>query len=205
MKRLCCVALALLMTLSLCVTPSFANSNNESLLPDISNEIAASMFNGTVSTLSAVSALPIDDIVLYGSNDYVYKTEYLPKKQIVLSGFAGGNKPGGDRFQTGGGFWFTDKNGPSVSGGLTLNYLGKLKLISVSVSLGQAGSSGKYVAVPDTEHYFKLYIEKTVEVTPYITYKRLKGNAHANDPWTVYNEGHTQKVVRVNQYAKQVG
>ena len=101
MKRLCCVALALLMTLSLCVTPSFANSNNESLLPDISNEIAASMFNGTVSTLSAVSALPIDDIVLYGSNDYVYKTEYLPKKQIVLSGFAGGNKPGGDRFQTG--------------------------------------------------------------------------------------------------------
>lgn len=198
MRRLLCVMLIALTMTSLCIPLSFADSNEEANY-SIHSGIDGRIFSGTIGTM------PREDYDLYGSNDYIYKTEYLPKQYIVLKGFAGGNSPGVDRFETGGGFWFTDYAGPTVSGGLTINYLGNLKLISVSVSLGKAGSSGKFVSVPDTEHYYKLYVEKTIEITPYITYKRLKGNLHANDPWTVYLEGHAQKTYKVNQYAKRVG
>lgn len=89
----------------------------------------------------------------------------------VFGGFAGNQPPGGNRFATGGSFYWLDSGGPSatVSVGLT-GWDGLWKLISVSVSLGTSSSSGKIVDVPNTVDYFKLYIEKTYDCKPYITY-----------------------------------
>lgn len=74
-------------------------------------------------------------------------------------------------------------------------------MISIGISLGKSSSSGKFVTVPRTDAYYKLYVEKTVKVHPYVTYQRPSGAAHA-DEWTVYTIGATQTVIDVNQYAK---
>lgn len=47
---------------------------------------------------------------------YHYKTVYKTYKYKTLSGYAGNQVKGGYKFPTGGGFYFTDSGGPTVSG-----------------------------------------------------------------------------------------
>lgn len=207
LRRFLCFALALAMSLTLCTT-AFAMSGNANTDECVSYDSDGVIIDDgiiyqvvTISTEEAAEVNRVDDgVILYGPQ-YHYKTEYLPDERIVLEGYAGNNKPEGDRFATGGGFYFSDSGGPTASGGVSITLPGQLKWISVSVSLGKSSSSGKFVTVPRTDAYYKLYVEKTVEVHPYVTYRRPSGAAHA-DEWTVYTIGATRTVVDVNQYAK---
>lgn len=207
LRRFLCFALALAMSLTLCTT-AFAMSGNANTDECVSYDSDGVIIDDgiiyqvvPISTEEAAEVNRVDDgVILYGPQ-YHYKTEYLPDERIVLEGYAGNNKPEGDRFATGGGFYFSDSGGPTASGGVSITLPGQLKWISVSVSLGKSSSSGKFVTVPRTDAYYKLYVEKTVEVHPYVTYRRPSGAAHA-DEWTVYTIGATRTVVDVNQYAK---
>lgn len=100
-----------------------------------------------------------------------YFNVYGESQRKVFAGFAGNQPPGGNRFATGGGFYWSDNGGPSASVNVGLTgWDGIWKLVSVSVTLGNSSSSGKFVTVPNTVDYFKLYIEKTYDCKPYITY-----------------------------------
>lgn len=127
-----------------------------------------------------------------------WKTEYGPKKTVTLGGYAGGQVQNGYQFPTGGGFYFSDSGGPSVS--VSVNYDIPYTPVSVSVGLGNSSTSGKFVSVPNKTDYFKLYVSKEVEVQPYITYTRDSRNS----PWKVYYRGKVQSVLSVSAYAKKV-
>lgn len=131
---------------------------------------------------------------------YHFKTEYKPYKYKVLEGYAGNQKPGGERFETGGGFWFTDSGGPSVSASVNIGLPKPYDYFTVSINLGNRGATGKYVEVPTKEHYYKLYVEKTMEIRPYLTYRAPVGTEN----WELYDGGAVQVVFRVNQYARRV-
>lgn len=87
-----------------------------------------------------------------------YETVYGTAKTVTIGGYAGNQPAGGRRFNTGGGFWFSDSGGPTAS--LNVSFPAPYDLISVSVTLGSVGSSGVFVLAPDTTHYFKLYVSK---------------------------------------------
>ena len=130
---------------------------------------------------------------------YHYRTEYLPYQYKTVGGYAGNQVAGGYCFPTGGGFWYTDSGGPSVSGSITLSFPSPYNFVSFSVNLGQKSSSGQYVAVPNTTDYFKLYISKVIEVRPYAIYVRS-----ATQDWTLYMVGAVPITYSISAYAKKV-
>lgn len=133
-----------------------------------------------------------------GINPNNWKTEYGKEKMITLSGYSGNQLPGGRRFTTGGGFYFSDSGGPSVSG--SISYAAPFSPISVSVSLGNSSNKGEFVTVPNRKDFFKLYVSKDVKVKPYKTYTR----ANSSSPWKVYYNGKVQSTYRSTSYARKV-
>lgn len=206
-KRVISILLALVMCSTLCTTAFAMNENANA------DECVAYDFDGVIiddgiiyqvvpiSTEEATEVNRVDDGVILKGPQYQYKTEYLQDQTKVLEGYAGNNNPEGDRFATGGGFYFSDSGGPTAYDSISISISGVARIISIGVSLGKSSSSGKFVTVPRTDAYYKLYVEKTVLVHPYVTYRRPSGAAHADD-WTVYTIGATQTVIDVNQYAK---
>ena len=135
---------------------------------------------------------------------YRYKIEYLSKQYKTLGGDAGNQATGGYQFPTGGGFWFTDSGGPSVSGSIYLSLPSPYNCLSFSINLGQKGVSGLFVSVPDTIHYYKLYVSKRLELTPYIMYRKLVGAQHDSDPWEFDYAGLLKSVYSVSAYARRI-
>lgn len=111
---------------------------------------------------------------------------------------------GGYQFPTGGGFWFTDNGGPSVSGSINLSLPAPFNSLSFSINLGQKGSSGLFVTAPDTTHYFKLYVSKEMEITPYVIYRKRVGAEHDSDPWEIDSASVLQSVYSVSASARIV-
>ena len=126
-----------------------------------------------------------------------YETVYGTAKTVTIGGYAGNQPAGGRRFNTGGGFWFSDSGGPTAS--LNVSFPAPYDLISVSVTLGSVGSSGVFVLAPDSTHYFKLYVSKKVRVQPYVVYY-----TNSQGKKTVWLRSKTTTVTKVDQYAKQV-
>lgn len=131
---------------------------------------------------------------------YHYKTEYKAYKYTTLSGYAGNQVAGGYKFPTGGGFWFTDSGGPSVSASVSVGLPKPYDMFSVSINLGQKGSSGLWVSVPSSSSYYKLYISKKMELRPYITYRARVGTEN----WEIYSGGAVPVVYSVSASARKV-
>lgn len=129
-----------------------------------------------------------------------WKTEYGPKQTKIAKGYAGNqNAANGYRFPTGGGFYYSEGGGPTVS--LSYSFPKPFGNISASINLGSRVSSGYFVNVPDTVNYYKLYVEKELEVQPYITYTRP---TYSDGPWQVYYRGQVSSEKSVVSYAKRV-
>lgn len=128
-----------------------------------------------------------------------FKLEKGPIKYITLSGYAGNQLPGGYRFHNGGGFYFSDSGGPTVSASLSFSakWGGS---IGVSVRLGNSGGSGRYYNAPDTTSYWKLYVVKKVQVEPYILYEKKPSSTK----WIVNSRGSNQVVINSDGMAKKV-
>ncbi len=131
---------------------------------------------------------------------YRYKTVYKTYKYKTLSGYAGNQTKGGYKFPTGGGFWFTDSGGPTVSGTVSVGLPKSYDMVSVSINLGKSGSSGKFVLVPSSKYYYKLYISKKIELRPYITYRAPVGT----EKWEIYIGGAVPVVYSVAASARKV-
>ncbi len=132
-------------------------------------------------------------------SQYHYKTEYLDYQYKTLAGYAGNQVDGGYRFKTGGGFWFTDSSGPSVSGSVILSLPAPFNVVSARVNLGKNGSSGLFVNAPDTKNFYKLYVSKVMEVRPYALYRARSGT----QDWELYMTGGVSLTYSVDAYAKK--
>ena len=108
---------------------------------------------------------------------------------------------GGYKFPTGGGFYFSDSGGPNVSGSVSLSLPAPYNFVSISVGLGnRSTTSGLYVTVPNKTDYFKLYVEKEMEVRPYAIYKQ---NKHTRE-YELYDVGAVSVLYKLSAYAKKV-
>ena len=132
---------------------------------------------------------------------YQYKTEYLPYQEKTVGGYAGNQLAGGYRFSTGGGFYFSEEGGPEISASVSVALPAPYNFISFSVNLGNKASSGIIVDVPNTTDYFKLYVEKDLELRPYVVYKKPVGQ---DGEWEIERSGVVPVVIRMNPYAKKV-
>ena len=100
----------------------------------------------------------------YSSYDFVP----IATKYATASGYAGNQPSYGTRFPTGGGFYWSNGGGPTVS--VSVSFSVPSTPISVGISLGNSSSSAKFVTVPNTVNYFKLKSERTYKVVQNAVY-----------------------------------
>lgn len=139
-----------------------------------------------------------DNAIELNSRDN-YTTEIVSTKYKTIGGFAGGQLPGGKRFPTGGGMWWADNGGPTVSG--SIDFSAPYKKVNISIGLGIASYSpinGNLVNVPNTHDYFKVYVDRTMEV------KHVRIYSHSNGTKKLYMEMYPSTLFSTSQYAKAV-
>ena len=84
----------------------------------------------------------------------------IESKNVSGTGYAGNQPVKGTRFPTGGGFYWSNSGGPTVSPSVSFGG----SIISISMSLGESRDSGTFANAPDTTNYFKLKAEKVYKV-----------------------------------------
>lgn len=127
---------------------------------------------------------------------FYWKTEYGEAVTTYASGYAGNQVSNGYSFPTGGGFYYSDSGGPDVSFSVTVGG----QFVSGSVNIGvKSDTLGLWVSAPTDNNFYKLYVVKTVEVTPYTVYLKENG------VWTVYYRGTTHNTVSSTQFSVRVG
>lgn len=201
MKKIISFILVVIMVLALSV-PVYAESRD---LEETDNRVVITttpeerdeMFNEYMAQLiteleGPVQALDNKDRFQYEHFDYQYKT---------VGGYAGNQLAGGYRFPTGGGFYYSDSGGPSVSGSVSLSLPAPFNFVSFSVNLGErTTSTGMYITAPNSTDYFKLYVEKGMEVRPYAVYKQ---NPDTRE-YELYTVGAVSVPYSISAYAKKV-
>ena len=186
--------LVMVLTVSTLAFTSFANEElNQNILEKSREEVECEF----EIKMKEIEESYITGIETRGPK-YEYKTTYGASKYTTVKGYAGNQPRGGNKFGTGGAFYHSDSGGPSVSA--SVSFGSPYGSLGISIPIGNNAKTGYIVNVPDNKYYYKLYIEKKVEVKPYITYRRVKGTSR----WNVYVKGTVPVVYRVNRYAKRV-
>lgn len=127
-----------------------------------------------------------------------YKTVWGTAKTVVGSGYAG-NQSTWYSFPTGGGFWYSESGGPTVS--VSASFPEPFNSVSFSVNLGNKSTTGIYVAAPNKVDYFKLWVDKYYEVTPYVVYKKVWDEFYG-EQWIEYSGGYSKILDRADAWAK---
>lgn len=86
-----------------------------------------------------------------------------------VEGYAGNQPSGGTRFPTGGGFFYSENGGPEQTVSISVSLPFGLSPYSLSVGVGLGNKTdtfGEIIFAPSTDKYYKLYVEKQVEITP---------------------------------------
>lgn len=202
MKKSISLILSLVLCLSLCV-PAFAAddhviSGNSTLISGKANLVYE--YSKTQDDIDKELDEQLNGSLALIPQDFgETKTEYGDTQTRIAQGYAGNQVSGGYRFPTGGGFYFSDEDGPEVT--VTFSLAEPWGIVSMGVTLGQKANSGLIVTVPNTTDYFKLYVSKTVEIHPYIVYYRDAEGL----PWQVVYVGESSVVTNVTAYAVAVG
>lgn len=131
-----------------------------------------------------------------------YNITYGTPVTRTASGYPGNQDSNGYRFNTGGGFYWSEGGGPTVS--LGISFPSPYDFVSISVPLGNYGSSGYFVTVPNTIDRFKLYVEQYFSIQPYNIYKRTYDvNTHSYY-WKLVSKNHTKTRLGFDAYARKV-
>lgn len=175
-----------LLTLLSMTSVAFADTN-------ISDEHSTLKENKFILENSSVVQKEVDKIIendIKNNNTikgprYKYMTKYLPYQYKTVGAYAGNQPPQGVRFANGGGFYYSMANGPSISFSITVSLPPPFNVVSFSANFGTVNNSGEIFDVPDTTHYFKLYIQKNYEIRPYVIYRARVGTNN----WKIYTSG----------------
>lgn len=174
-------------------------------LSELTEEQTYLLHRYAIESTEQRNSTPIKDVNLISTENLqllrrgrpTYKNQYGKKVKKTFGGFAGNQPPGGSKFPTGGGFYFSDSGGPSAT--LRIAFNAPFGTMSVSVPLGKSSTGGKFVSVPDKTHYFKLYVAKTYDCVPYITWK-----TDANGHKSIYYRGVSKIFLSDTQWAQRV-
>lgn len=121
-----------------------------------------------------------------------YKHESSVPKTASIAGYVGNQPVNGTRFHsTGSGFYYSESGGPTFSVGVSFPY--PYNTVSISSSIGNSGTSGRFVGAPDTTYYYKLYASKKYDVKVTISYKRVWVNDFVGYQWKEWSR-YTSKV-----------
>ncbi|MEG0076550.1 hypothetical protein [Anaerorhabdus sp.] len=127
-----------------------------------------------------------------------YETVYGTTQRVDYTGKCGNqNLPGGRQFPTGGGFYFSDQGGPTLS--VSVGFPAPYNLIGFSVSFGNSSTSGIFVNAPNKVDYFLLYSKMTYDVKPYVVYET---DSFGNKK--VYSRNVVKTLYRSSAYAQKV-
>lgn len=111
-----------------------------------------------------------------------YETVYGTTKRVNIGGYAGNQLPGGYKFPTGGGFYYSFSGGPTAS--VSVSFPAPFGSFGLSTTLGNKAASGVTVNVPNKTQYFKLWSTQEYNVRPFIVYyidsNGKKGVYHKN-------------------------
>lgn len=170
------------------------NSEANMIVITTSKEDRDKQFNDALSKVME----QLEGPALTRDNKERFKYEHFDYQYKTLKGYAGNQLSGGYKFPTGGGFYFSDSGGPNVSGSVSLSLLAPYNFVSIGVGLGhRSTTSGLYVTVPNKTDYFKLYVEKEMEVRPYAK------NKHTRE-YELYDVGAVSVLYKLSAYAKKV-
>ncbi|MBE6034989.1 MAG: hypothetical protein E7222_09875 [Clostridiales bacterium] len=113
------------------------------------------------------------DSKLRGEYDWVYSNKFAKPKYVTKGGYPSGQLPGGVKFsKPGGAFSWSPEGGPVVSASVGFSAPYKAVTLGVNLGVSKANESLKYVQhVSNYTDHVKLYVNKTMEVKPYITYR----------------------------------
>jgi len=187
-KKMMSLALAVVMCLSLCV-PAFA----------VENVKVASSESQLISEerLNQILGAVVRDT---GES----KVESGKSKTVVVKGFASGQGTNGFKFNSknysGATLYYSSTGGQSQS--VSISFSSPYVPVSISIDMGVASSDnvGVGLSVNSGYGYYKVYVEKTVTVTPYAVYYRVGPGA----PWECVNHYHTETVDNQFPYLKKV-
>ncbi|MBR2674080.1 MAG: hypothetical protein IKE52_01290 [Mogibacterium sp.] len=164
------------------------------------------LFKRTIAICSIFCLLTAISFANLSENAYAKrsKIEYIGGVFYrTVGGYAGNNAPGGTRFPTGGGFYWSDKGGPTASVSVSLG--AGFGSVSVGTELGKKSSSGEFVTVPNKKDYFKLYIEKTLECRKYKVLVWKWSPKEKKYCWVETSRNVEKRVFSRSPYAKKVG
>lgn len=140
---------------------------------------------------------------------YQYKTEYLPDQIGTAGAYAAGQPSGGVYLTSpGDGMNYTLSGGASATCTIGVSLPAPYNYVSFSVNIGSYSGStvtGNIITLGSRPAgYYKLYIEKSYNVSPYVVYRRPSGAAHS-DEWEIYNVGATYEFISAYPQLIRVG
>ena len=117
--------------------------------------------------------------------DYIWTVEWGTPKKVTKGGYPGGQPSGGVKFsKPGGAFSWDPTGGPTSSANVSFTAPFQGGSITIDFGIAKAGEGLQYVqSVSNYTDYVKLYVNKTMEVKPYVTYRthRVTGK---KEVWT---------------------
>lgn len=216
-KKLLSLVLALGMAVSICPA-ALAEGAGSAELPDAysysmfssEEEWKAHVKEQIAAELSAQGIesgniyFPGDPMPLNDIDDY--KTEVVGTKEVVVSGYPGGQNPNGVTFDSelGGSIWYVPKGGPTVS--VTVSF-GTWGSVSVALDLGRQAPTGTvtgYSAFIPGGRAYKLWVDNTYSISKYVTYKRVWVDDFTGYQWVEYTSGTTETLMHTKFTPKPV-
>lgn len=164
-RRLISFLCAIAMSLTLVLPVSAANINNQETIEPMAQERGP---------------------------QYVYKTEYLPVQRTTVGDYAANQLPEGVYLSNpGDSINYTLNGGTQVTGGVSISLPPPYNFVSFGASIGRitANSVGDYSKTLGNlpAGYYRLYIEKTYEISPYVTYVKHAGAQYTE--WEIERVG----------------
>lgn len=127
---------------------------------------------------------------------YHYKSENLPSVDKIVGGLAGNQEERGYRIEVGGSLYYSDSGGPAITGSVALSLPSPYNRVSFSINLGvRSEGIGMAINVPNGKDFFKIWIDKTVEIRPYIVYRKRSG---MDGEWEIDHCGSVPVVVAIS-------
>lgn len=119
-----------------------------------------------------ITELSRETSTLRSDYEYDYTTERFSSKFETRGGYTGNQPAGGVKFdEPGGDIFWVPEGGPVLDMSVSLSAPFESVTVSVDLGLRSIGATGYSQKVIDCSHRVKLWVNKTIEVQPVVTYR----------------------------------
>lgn len=165
--------------------------------------VLVALFTTAFPNAAFASTIDESSLIEPRGPQYIYQTEYLPQREVSVSGYAG-NQSGSEYLTPGAGMYYSSSGGPTISTSLTLQFTYGVASVSVSAAIGaKTSTAGVFVPLgaDQPSGYYKLKLTKTILIEPYVVYRKRSGAE--NTTWEIDHTGYV--IVSNSAYPKTRG